>query len=144
MPYGLTGAPTTFQSIMNHVLAPLLRKCVVVFIDDMLIYSQTYTEHVYHVQLVFQLLQNHQFKVRLSKCSFAQQKLSYLGHVLSPNGVSTDPAKIRDVQTWPSPQSVKEVRSFLGLAGYYRRFVKNFGMIARPLTDLLKKGKVFL
>jgi len=115
-----------------------------VFIDDILIYSQTFTEHVYHVQLVFQLLQNHQFKVRLSKCSFAQQKLSYLGHVLSPNGVSTDPAKIRDVQTWPSPQSVKDVKSFLGLAGYYRRFVKNFGMIARPLTDLLKKGKVFL
>jgi len=103
MPYGLTGAPATFQSIMNHVLAPLLRKCVVVFIDDILIYSQTYTEHVHHVQLVFQLLQNHQFKVWLSKCSFAQQKLSYLGHVLSPNGVSTDPAKIRDVQTWPSP-----------------------------------------
>ena len=91
MPYGLIGAPATFQSIMNHVLAPLLRKCVVVFIDDILIYSKTYTEHVQHVQLVFQLLQANQFKVRLSKCSFAQQKLSYLGHVLSPNGVSTDP-----------------------------------------------------
>ena len=127
MPYGLTGAPATFQSIMNHVLAPLLRKCVVVFIDDILIYSQTFTEHVYHVQLVFQLLQANQFKVRLSKCSFAQQKLSYLGHILSPNRVSTDPGKIRDVQTWPSPQSVKDVWSFLGLASYYRRFVKNFG-----------------
>lgn len=98
MPYGLTGAPATFQSIMNHVLAPLLRKCVVVFIDDILIYSKTYEEHIQHVQLVFQLLQEHQFKIRLSKCSFAQQQLSYLGHILSPNGVSTNPSKIRDVE----------------------------------------------
>jgi hypothetical protein len=144
MPYGLTGAPATFQSVMNHVLAPLLRKCVVVFIDDILIYSTSFEEHIRHVQQVFQLLQDHQFKVRLSKCSFAQQKLHYLGHVLTPNGVSTDPSKVQDVQNWPSPTSVKDVRSFLGLAGYYRRFVQHFGMIAKPLTDLLKKGTIFI
>jgi hypothetical protein len=116
---------------------------VVVFIDDILIYSKTIEEHITHVQQVFQLLKDHQFKVRLSKCSFAKQQL-YLGHVLSPNGVSTNPTKIQDAQKWPSPKSVKDVRCFLGLAGYYRRFVQNFGMIARPLTELLKKGTMFL
>jgi hypothetical protein len=115
-----------------------------VFIDNILIYSKTYAEHIQHVQMVFLLLQDHQFKVRLSKCSFAKPELSYLGHILTPNGVSNDPIKIRDVQAWPSSQSIKDIRSFLGLAGHYRRFVKNFGMIARPLTDLLKKGTLFL
>jgi hypothetical protein len=97
MPYGLTGAPATFQFVMNYILAPLLRKCVVVFIDDILIYSATFEEHVEHVKQVFQLLQHHQFRVKLSKCSFAQQQLRYLGHVLSPNCVSTYPSKIANV-----------------------------------------------
>lgn len=140
MPYGLTGAPATFQFVMNHILAPLLRKCVVVFIDDILIYSKSFEEHVQHVKMVFQLLQEHHFKVRLSKCTFAQQQLHYLGHVLSAKGVFTDPSKVADVQKWARPTTVKDVRSFLGLAGYYRRFVRNFGVLAKPLTDLLKKG----
>lgn len=114
------------------------------FIDDILVYSKTYEEHIEHVQQVFLLLLRHQFKVKLAKCSFTQQQLNYLGHALSPNGVSTDPSKIVDVQNWPRPTSVKELRSFLGLAGYYRRFVKDFGMLARPLTDLLKKGVMFV
>lgn len=143
MPYGLTRAPATFQFVMNHILAPLLRKCAIVFIDDILIYSATYEEHLLHIQLVLDLLLQHQFKVNLAKCSFAHQQLKYLGHVLSPNDVSTDPSKIVDVKNWPSPTSVKDLRSFLGLAGYYRRFVKDFGLIAKPLTDLLKKGVLF-
>lgn len=144
MPYGLTGAPATFQAIMYHILAPLLRKCVVVFIDDIIIYSKTYVVHVHHVKQVFQLLQQHQFKVKLSKCSFAQQQLYYLGHVLSPNGVSTDPSKLAIIQNWPSPTNTKELKRILGLAGYYRRFVRNFGMIAQPLNDLLKKNTLFI
>ena len=98
MPYGLTGAPATFQAIMNHILAPLLRKCVVVFIDDILIYSKIQEEYLQHVKMVFDLLREQQFKVRLSKCSFAQQQLKYLGHVISSEGVDTDPSKIEDVQ----------------------------------------------
>lgn len=100
MPYGLIGAPATFQAIMNRILKPLLRKCVVVFIDDILIYNKSYEEHVQHVNLVFGILQEHQFKVRLSKCTFAQQQLKYLGHIISEKGVATDPGKIVDVQKW--------------------------------------------
>lgn len=144
MPYGLTGAPATFQAITNHILAPLLRKCVVVFIDDILIYNKTYEEHLQHVKRVFELLEEHQFKVRLSRCSFAKQQLNYLGHVLSAEGIATDPSKIAIVQKWPTPSSVKELRSFLGMAGYYKRFVKDFGLLAKPLTTLLKKGKMFV
>lgn len=117
---------------------------MVVFIDDILIYSKSLEEHIQHVKMVFYLLREHQFKVRLSKCTFAQQQLKYLGHVISAAGVATDPSKISDVQNWPTPTSVKELRSFLGLAGYYRRFVHHFGMIAKPLTELLKKGQMFV
>ena len=143
MPYGLTGAPTTFQAIMNHILAPLLRKSVVVFNDNILIYSKSYEKHLQHVQQVFELLQQHQFKVMLSKCSFAQQQLKYLGHIISAERVATDPGKITDVKKWPVPTSVKELRSFLGLGGYYRRIVRNFGILSKPLTDLLRKGQIF-
>jgi len=144
MPYGVTGGPATFQHVMNTVLAPLLRKCVVVFIDDILIYSKTWEDHIQHIREVFLLLQHHQFKVKLSKCSFAQQEVHYLGHVISGAGVATDPSKVRDILNWPTPQSVKDVRAFLGLAGYYRKFVKNFGVISKPLTTLLKKRVLFV
>lgn len=129
---------------MNHILAPWLRKCVVVFIHDILIYSKNLEEHVQHVKMVFDLLREHQFKVRLSKCSFGQQQLKYLGHIISGAGVATDPSKIDSVLKWQTPSSVKELRGFLGLAGYYRRFVKDFGIIAKPLTDLIKRGHLFL
>lgn len=124
---------------MSHILAPLLRKCVVVFIDDILIYSKTLSEHQHHVKEVFDLLREHQLKVRLSKYSFAKQQLNYLGHVISAAGVATNPKKVSIVQNWPTPTIVKEVRRFLGLAGYYRRFVRNFGLLVKPLTKLLKK-----
>jgi len=144
MAFGLTGGPATFQGAMNTTLAPLLRKCVLVFFDDILVYSRTYEEHVSHVAQVLQLLQQDQWKVKLTKCSFAKRQIAYLGHVISEAGVSTDPRKISAISTWPTPTSVKELRSFLGLAGYYRKFVHHFGVISRPLFDLLKKHTLFV
>lgn len=143
MPYGVTGGPATFQQIMNHILAPLLRKGVVVFIDDILVYSATWVEHLKLLQAVFQLLLQHNIKIKLSKCYFAQKQLKYLGHVISAAGVATYPKKITDVQNWPVPTTPKDVRGFLGLARYYRKFVRHFGTIAKPLTELLKKNHIF-
>ncbi|KAM0872306.1 hypothetical protein ACQ4PT_038804 [Festuca glaucescens] len=143
MSFGLTGAPTTFQNTMNTILAPVLRKGVLVFIDDILVYRKTLEEHAQLLKKVFMLLDQHHLKVKKSKCTFAQPQLVYLGHVISASGVATDPKNISAVQRWNSPKSVKEVRGFLGLAGYYRKFVRNFGQISKPLTDLLKKDKEF-
>jgi hypothetical protein len=144
MPFGLSGAPGTFQGAMNTTLAPLLRKCVLVFFDDILVYSKTYEEHVEHLAAVFELLQQEHWHIKLAKCHFAQRSIAYLGHVISEAGVSTDSAKIEAVLNWPSPANVKELRSFLGLAGYYRKFVKYFAVITKPLTELLKKGVLFV
>jgi hypothetical protein len=144
MAFGLTGAPGTFLKAMNTTLAPLLRKCVLVFFDDILIYSRNYAEHLDHIRLVLQLLQKDQWQVKRTKCTFAQRQLRYLGHIISAAGVATDPDKIQAVLQWPSPSSVRELRSFLGLAGYYRRFVKHFGLISKPLTELLRKGAIFV
>lgn len=143
MSFGLTGAPATFQNTMNTVLAPLLRKGVLVFIDDILVYTRTLEEHVQLLRQVFELLDQHQLKVKKSKCAFAQKQLVYLGHVISVGGVATDPKNIAAVQKWETPKSVRAVRGFLGLAGYYRKFVRNFGQISRPLTELLKKDRHF-
>lgn len=143
MPYGVTGSPATFQHVMNSVLSPLLRKWVVVFIDDILVYSKTWEDHLKDLQVVFALLRQHQFKVKLSKYAFAQQQIPYLGHVISKEGVATDPTKVSIIQNWPTPRCVKEVRSFLGIAGYYKRFVKKFGIMSKTLTNLLRKGEIF-
>lgn len=144
MAFGLTGAPATFQRAMNDTLAPLLRRGVLVFFDDILIYSATFEDHLLHLRSVLELLARDQWQLKLSKCSFAQSQLSYLGHLISAQGVATDPSKIQAVAEWSTPGTVKELRSFLGLAGYYRRFVKHFGLIARPLQALLKKGALFV
>jgi hypothetical protein len=144
MSFGLTGAPHTFQKAMNSSLEPLLRKCVLVFFDDIPVYSKSYQDHVVHLEQVFQLLQKHQWRVKPSKCSFAQREISYLGFLVSEQGVATCPSKVQAVVAWHSPKSVKELRSFLGLARYYRKIVKHFGVISRPLKDLLKKYIVFV
>jgi len=130
MAFGLTGAPNTFQGAMNTTLYPLLRKCALVFFDDILVYSRTLEDHIQHLRQVFTLLASDQWKVKISKCRFAQQSISYLGHIVSHNGVSTDPSKIESIQQWPPPQNIKELRSFLGLAGYYRKFAKHFATLA--------------
>lgn len=144
MAFGLTGAPATFLEAMNETLAPLLRKCVLVFFDDILIYSDNLEHHLEHIQQVLTLLIRDCWQVKLSKCVFAKNSISYLGHIIGADSIAIDPSKIVAIQSWPSPSSVKELRNFLGLAGYYRRFVRHFGVISRPLTDLLRKNTLFV
>ncbi|WVZ71633.1 hypothetical protein U9M48_020200 [Paspalum notatum var. saurae] len=143
MPFGLTNAPATFQAAMNTIFQPLLRKSVLVFVDDILVYSKTLEEHVQHLQEVFQILSQHQLFLKRSKCSFATQSLEYLGHIISGAGVSTDPSKIEAIANWSVPTDLKQLRGFLGLSGYYRKFIRHYGIISRPLYDLLKKNTIF-
>lgn len=144
MPFGLTNAPATFQGIMNIIFAKLLRKGVLVFMDDILVYSSTLEDHVSLLQQVFDILRTHQFFIKLAKCAFAKQEVEYLGHCISAHGVATEPSKIAAIQNWPVPKTLKDLRGFLGLTCYYRRFIQSYGIISRPLVDLLKKGVVFL
>lgn len=144
MSFGLTGAPATFQGAMNATLASVLRRFALVFFDDILIYSPDLTSHLNHLRQVFSLLSEHQWKVKLFKCSFAQNQLSYLGHIISDKGVTTDPAKVEEVVNWQVPTSLKKLRGFLCLAGYNRKFVRNFGLLSKPLTQLLKKDVPFI
>lgn len=144
MAFGLTGAPNTFQHATNVTLSSLLCKCVIVFFDDILVFSPTYEQHLIDLRKVFQLLQAEHWHIKLSKCHFAQEKLSYLGHIISAEGIATDPVKVDAIVTWPVPSNARELRSFLGLAGFYRKFIKHFAIIAKPLTNLLKKGTYFI
>lgn len=139
MPFGLCNAPSSFQSTMNELFQPYLRKFVIVFFDDILVYSRTWEEHLQHLEIVFQCLIKHQFFLKKSKCSIAQPSISYLGHIVSASGVGPDPEKIVAMVDWPTPSSVKQLRGFLGLTGFYRKFIHNYAMIAAPLTALLKK-----
>lgn len=129
---------------MNYIFASLLRKGFLVFMDDILIYSSTLEEHLVLLQQVFYILRSHQFYLKLSKCFFAQTEVEYLGHCISGKGVATEPSKISAVQQWPRPQNLKQLRGFLGLTGYYRKFIKSYGMISKPLSDTLKKYVPFL
>lgn len=127
-----------FNGALTTTLKLVDRKCVLLFFDDILVFSKTLRDHINHLRQVLQLLHRDQWHVKMSKCEFGQHSLSYLGHVISDQGVSTEPTKIQAVSNWTTPTDVKAVRNFLGLAGYYRRFVRNFGIIARPLFNLLK------
>ncbi len=140
MPMGLTSAPATFQRLMNEVLRPLLDKCVVVYLDDILIYSETPEEHLRHVRQVLELLRAHSLHTKVSKCEFGMRELEFLGHIVSDRGVSVDPRKIEVIKNWPVPKDIKELRSFLGLANYSRRFISKYSLISAPLSDLLKKN----
>src|SRR5688572_2612769 len=126
MAFGLCNAPSTFQALMNEVLSKFLRKFVLVFFDDILVYSPSWEDHLQHLSSVLAQLRHHQLYLKQSKCAFAQATVGYLGHVISAKGVEADPNKIQDVERWPIPMSVADIRSFLGLAGYYRRFIHHY------------------
>jgi hypothetical protein len=139
MPFGLTNALATFQALMNTIFTPYLKKFVLVFFDDILIYSKDIEQHKQHLTAVLQLLKSNSLTIKKSKCDFAKPQVEYLGHIISGTGVATDPAKISAIQNWITPKSVTQLRSFLSLTGYYRRFIKDYGVIYQPLHNLLKK-----
>ncbi|WVZ53110.1 hypothetical protein U9M48_004096 [Paspalum notatum var. saurae] len=136
MSFGLTNAPAYFRNLMNKVFMEYLNKFVVVFIDDILIYSKTEEEHEEHLRLVLQKLREHKLYAKLSKCEFWLDQVPFLGHIVSKGGIMVDPSKISSVMDWKVPEVVKEVRGFLGLAGYYKRFIESFSRIAKPMTSL--------
>ena len=134
VPFGVTNAPALFMDYMNRIFRPFLDKFVVVFIDDILIYSRTHEEHAEHLRIVLGILRERQLFAKLSKCDFWMREVQFLGHVISTQGIAMDPAKVEAVIQWKCPKSVTEIWSFMGLAGYYRRFIEGFSKIAAPLT----------
>jgi hypothetical protein len=139
MPFGLCNALATFQALMNDVLRPFLHRFVLVFFDDILIYSKSWADHLRHLRVILTELRRHVLFVKRSKCTFGVSSVAYLGHIISEAGVAMDPAKVQAIKDWPVPRSARALRGFLGLAGYYRKFINNYGSIAAPLTVLLKK-----
>jgi hypothetical protein len=143
MSFGLTNAPVFFMYLMNKVFMEYLDKFVVVFIDDILVYSRSKEEHKEHLRLALQKLRENRLNAKLSKCEFWIKQVAFLGHVISKGGISVDPSKVQDVLSWNAPMSVGDIQIFLGLAGYYRRFVKGFSKISKLMTELLEKDKKF-
>jgi hypothetical protein len=143
MSFGLTNAPAYFMYLMNSVFMPELDKFVVVFIDDILIYSKTLEDHAKHLHSVLQHLRDHRLYAKFSKCELRLDTVKFLGHTISKDGISVDPSKVQEVMDWKTPISVHYICSFLGLACYYRCFIPDFSRIAKPMTELLKKGVKF-
>ncbi|GKA31709.1 putative reverse transcriptase domain-containing protein [Tanacetum coccineum] len=143
MPFGLTNAPAIFMDLMNRVCKPYLDKFVIVFIDDILIYSKDEKEHEEHLKAILEFLKKEQLYAKFSKCEFWISKVQFLGHVIDSDGIHVDPAKIESIKDWASPKTPTEIRQFLGLAGYYRRFIEGFSKIAKSMTKLTQKGIKF-
>ena len=143
MPFVLTNAPAAFMDLMNRVFKDFLDSFVIIFIDDILIYSPTKEDHMEHLRKVLTVLKEKQLYAKFKKCEFWIERVVFLGHVVSKEGISVDPGKVEAVTKWQRPKNVFEVRSFLGLAGYYHRFVEGFSKISNPLTQLTRKGVPF-
>jgi hypothetical protein len=144
MSFGLTNAPAYFMYLMNSVFMTELDKFIVVFIDDILVYSKNEEEDVGHLHVVLQRLREHRLYAKLSKCDFWLKEIKFLGHTISQAGIAVDPDKVQEVMYWKPPTTVRQIRSFLRLAGYYRRFIPDFSQIAKPITELLKKEAKFV
>ncbi|KAL0154021.1 hypothetical protein M9458_050680 [Cirrhinus mrigala] len=140
MPFGLANSPSYFQAFINEVFRDMLNRWVIVYIDDILIYSDSYSEHVQHVRAVLQRLVQHQLYAKQEKCEFHQQSISFLGYIVSPEGVAMDESKVTAVRDWPRPKTLKELQRFLGFSNFYRRFIRSFSSVASPLTSMIKKG----
>ena len=143
MPFGLTNAPSTFMRLMNHVLRAFIGKFVVVYFDDILIYSKSVGEHMKHIRQVLDELRKEKLFANLEKCSFCTDHVVFLGFVVSGKGIEVDESKVKAIKDWPAPTNVSQVKSFHGLASFYRRFVRDFSTIAAPLNELTKKGVDF-
>jgi hypothetical protein len=144
MSFGLTNAPAYFMYLMNSVFMNELDKFVVVFIDDILIYFKSKAKHAKHLRIVLQRLRDHKLYAKFPKCEFWLDSVKFLGYTISKDGISVDPSKVQEAMDWKPPKSVHQILSFLGLAGYYRRFIPDFSRIAKPMTELLKKGVKFV
>ncbi|GJU02133.1 putative reverse transcriptase domain-containing protein [Tanacetum coccineum] len=143
MPFGLTNAPAVFMDLMNHVCKPYLDKFVIVFIDDIIIYSRNEKEHEEHLKTILELLKKEELYAKFSKCEFWINAVKFLGHVINSSGIHVDPAKIEAIKNWASPTTPSNIRQFLGLTGYYRRFIEGFSKIAKPMTELTQKNQKF-
>jgi hypothetical protein len=143
MSFGLTNAPAYFMYLMNSVFMPKLDKFVLVFNDDILVYLRNEEEHAGHLHIVLQLLREQRLYAKLSMCDFWLKEIKFLGHTISHEGIAVDPDKVQEVMNWKPPTTVRQIRSFLGLAGYYWRFILDFSRIAKPMKELLKKGAKF-
>ncbi|GBG66824.1 hypothetical protein CBR_g70702 [Chara braunii] len=136
MPFGLTNAPATFQAAMTAEFRDLLDRSVLIYLDDILVYSRTFDEHIVHLRVVLNRLRLAKYKANLDKCEFARQELEYLGHFVTPKGIRPLADKIQAIVDWPEPRCTTDVRSFMGLAGYYQRFVESYSKVAAPLSRL--------
>lgn len=143
LPFGLTNSPKKFVCLMNIIFHQFLDKFVLIFIDDILIYSRSIEEHKEHLRIVLQILREHQLYAKYSKCDLFKDKIQYLGHVINKNRIAMDPEKVRTIMEWMVSKDVANITSFMGLTRYYRRFVEGFSRVAYPVTSLQKKGKAF-
>jgi hypothetical protein len=144
MPFGLCNAPATFQRLMALVFSGLIGLDCLIYLDDIIILAATFEVHLIRLEKVFLRLQEENLKIKLSKCNFGLSSVKFLGHVVSSEGIAVDSDKISSIQEWNLPQSVSEMRSFLGLASYYRRSIEGFGKIAAPLTRMLENNMPFV